>query len=59
MSTTIEWAGSLVGSTGKVATYGFSYPGLSQLLAAQRKPAGLTAISAGFTGGRPYQDGST
>ena len=28
------------GSTGKVATYGFSYPGLNQLLAAQRKPAG-------------------
>ena len=56
VSTTIEWAGRLPGSTGKVATYGFSYPGLGQLLAAQRKPAGLTAISPGFTGGRPYQD---
>ena len=53
---TIEWASRLSGSTGKVATYGFSYPGLDQLLAAQLGPAGLAAISPAFTGGRPYQD---
>ena len=53
---TIEWASRLSGSTGKVATYGFSYPGLNQLLAAQLSPAGLAAISPAFTGGRPYQD---
>ncbi len=56
VSTTIEWASRLPGSTGKVATYGFSYPGLNQLLAAQRKPAGLAAIAPAFTGGRPYED---
>jgi len=56
LSTTIEWASRLPGSTGKVATYGFSYPGLNQLLAAQRNPAGLAAISPAFTGGRPYED---
>lgn len=56
VSATIEWAGRLPGTTGKVATYGFSYPGLNQLLAASRKPEGLAAISPAFTGGRPYQD---
>lgn len=56
VATTIEWAGRLPGSTGKVATYGFSYPGLNQLLAAQRKPAALEAIAPAFTGGRPYSE---
>jgi putative CocE/NonD family hydrolase len=56
VSATIAWAGSLAGTTGKVATYGFSYPGLNQLLAAQRRPPGLAALSPAFTGGRPYED---
>ncbi|MFN8186098.1 MAG: CocE/NonD family hydrolase [Gaiellales bacterium] len=56
VATTIEWASRLEGSSGKVATYGFSYPGLNQLLAAQRRPAGLASISPAFTGGRPYAE---
>jgi putative CocE/NonD family hydrolase len=56
LSATIAWASSLPGTTGKVATYGFSYPGLNQLLAAQRRPPGLAAVSPAFTGGRPYED---
>jgi putative CocE/NonD family hydrolase len=56
VATTIEWASRLPRSTGKVATYGFSYPGLNQLLAAQHRPGGLAAISPAFTGGRPYTD---
>lgn len=56
LSATIEWAASLPGTTGTVATYGFSYPGLNQLLAAQRRPRGLAAIAPAFTGARPYED---
>jgi uncharacterized protein len=56
MATTISWASSLPGTTGRVATYGFSYPGLNQLYAAQRRPPELAAISPAFTGGRPYED---
>jgi putative CocE/NonD family hydrolase len=56
VSATIAWASALPGSTGKVATYGFSYAGLNQLYAAQRRPRGLAAISPAFTGARPYED---
>ena len=56
VSATIAWASTLPGTTGQVATYGFSYPGLNQLYAAQRRPQGLAAVSPGFTGGRPFED---
>ncbi len=56
VSATIAWASELPGTTGRVATYGFSYQGLNQLYAAQRRPRGLAAISPAFTGGRPYED---
>jgi putative CocE/NonD family hydrolase len=56
MTATIAWASALPGTTGKVATYGFSYPGVNQLYAAQRRAPGLAAIAPSFTGGRPYED---
>ncbi len=52
----IEWAATLEGCDGRVATYGFSYPGLNQLLAAQEQPASLHAIAPGFTAGSPYRE---
>ena len=45
----IEWAARLPGADGRVATYGFSYPGLNQLLAADLRPPALVAISPAFT----------
>jgi putative CocE/NonD family hydrolase len=45
----IEWAARLPGADGRVATYGFSYAGLSQLLAADLRPPALVAISPAFT----------
>jgi putative CocE/NonD family hydrolase len=53
---TIEWCARLPGSDGQVATYGFSYPGLNQLLAAQSQPVGLKAIAPAFTAGSPYAE---
>ncbi|MFQ5426242.1 MAG: CocE/NonD family hydrolase, partial [Gaiellales bacterium] len=52
----IEWASTLAGGDGRVATYGFSYPGLGQLLAAQRKPDGLACIAPALTAGSPYRE---
>ena len=52
----IEWAAQLEGCDGRVATYGFSYPGLNQLLAAQEHPAPLEAIAPSFTAGSPYRE---
>jgi putative CocE/NonD family hydrolase len=56
LATTIEWAATLPGSNGRVGTYGFSYPGLSQLLAAQVAPPSLATISPSFTGSSPYAE---
>jgi putative CocE/NonD family hydrolase len=42
---TVEWAASLPFSDGRVVTYGFSYQGLNQLLAAARRPRGLVGIA--------------
>jgi uncharacterized protein len=47
---TIAWAAQLPGSNGRVATYGFSYPGAVQLLGAAEQPAELVCIAPGFTG---------
>jgi putative CocE/NonD family hydrolase len=53
---TIALARQLPGADGRVATYGFSYPGLNQLLAAQRKPEGLTTICPAFTASSPFRE---
>jgi len=55
---TIIWASKLPGTTGNVGTYGFSYAGTSQLLAAGEKPAGLEAAAIGCSGSDFY-DGWT
>ena len=36
----VEWTAGLDGCDGRVITYGFSYPGLIQLLTAARRPRG-------------------
>lgn len=41
---TIEWAAGLEGSSGRVGTYGASYAGYAQLLAAATRPPSLGAI---------------
>ncbi len=53
---TIALARQLPGADGRVATYGFSYPGLNQLLAAQHKPEGLVSICPGFTAPSPFRE---
>lgn len=40
----VEWAAARPGSTGEVGMYGFSYQGMTQLLAAAAKPPALRAI---------------
>ncbi|MGI9659196.1 MAG: CocE/NonD family hydrolase, partial [Gaiellaceae bacterium] len=52
----VEWAAELEDCDGQVATYGFSYPGLNQLLAAQENPGPLQAIAPSFTAGSPYRE---
>jgi putative CocE/NonD family hydrolase len=54
----VEWAAGLTGSNGKVAMYGFSYPGATQLLAAATSPPSLAAIAPGFTSPN-FHDGWT
>lgn len=56
LAATIAWARTLPGADGRVATYGFSYPGLNQLLVAQHRPEGLVAIAPAFTAGSPYRE---
>ena len=50
----IEWAARLPGSSGAVGMYGYSYPGLVQLLAAMERPPSLAAICPGFTSSQAY-----
>jgi uncharacterized protein len=52
---TIEWAAGLPGSNGRVGMYGFSYPGLIQLLAAAEQPPSLVTICPAFTGAQAYE----
>jgi putative CocE/NonD family hydrolase len=54
----IEWAASLPGSNGRVGTYGFSYPGACQVLAARERPPSLITMCPGFTASR-YHNGWT
>lgn len=52
----VEWAAALPGSTGRVGTYGFSYAGATQLLAATQKPPALACCAPGFTSSDYYAD---
>ena len=54
----VEWAARLDGVDGRVATYGFSYPGATQLLAATERPPSLVAICPGMTASQ-YWEGWT
>ncbi|MCC6222606.1 MAG: CocE/NonD family hydrolase [Thermoleophilia bacterium] len=51
----VEWAARLPGADGRVAMYGFSYPGAAQLLAAAERPPSLVAICPGLTAGQFYE----
>ena len=51
----IEWAARLPGSNGQVGTYGFSYPGYQQLLAACTAPPSLATMCPGFTSAQAYE----
>jgi uncharacterized protein len=46
---TIGWLRSRTESNGKVGMYGFSYHGMTQLLAASAQPEGLVCIAPGMT----------
>ena len=51
----VEWAARLPGADGRVAMYGFSYPGATQLLAATERPPSLVAICPGMTASQHYE----
>jgi len=51
---TIAWLRSRPESNGRVGMYGFSYQGMTQLLAAAEQPEGLQCISPGMTAGDLY-----
>jgi len=51
----VEWAARLSGGNGKVAMYGFSYVGATQLLAATLRPSSLVTICPGFTASQYYE----
>ena len=46
---TISWLRAREESNGRVGMYGFSYQGMTQLLAAAKQPEGLQCISPGMT----------
>ncbi len=46
---TIQWLRSRPESNGKIGMYGFSYQGMTQLLAAAEEPEGLVCIAPGMT----------
>jgi hypothetical protein len=48
-SDTIEWVAAQDWCTGAVGTYGFSYPGISQLLAGTQAPPSLRAMAPAMT----------
>jgi putative CocE/NonD family hydrolase len=51
---TIAWLRTRPESNGRVGMYGFSYQGMTQLLAAAEQPEGLLCISPGMTAGDLY-----
>jgi predicted acyl esterase len=52
---TVEWAASLDSSDGRVGMYGFSYQGMTQLLAASLAPRGLRAIAPAMCSSDPTE----
>jgi putative CocE/NonD family hydrolase len=52
---TIAWLQTRPESTGRVGMYGFSYQGMTQLLAAAEQPEGLVCIAPGMTAHDLYQ----
>ncbi len=52
---TVEWAAALPGSSGKVGMYGFSYGGLTQMMAASLGPPHLTCICPAFCTPQLYE----
>ena len=52
----VQWAAQLPHSNGQVGMYGFSYQGMTQLYAAQTKPAALKALAPAMVGYDLYQD---
>jgi putative CocE/NonD family hydrolase len=54
----VEWAARLPGADGRVAMYGYSYVGATQLLAATERPPSLAAVAPGFTSSQ-YHEGWT
>ena len=48
---TVEWLAARPDCTGRVGMYGFSYQGMTQLLAAVRRPRGLRCIAPWMTAG--------
>lgn len=53
---TVKWAAQLPHSDGQVGMYGFSYQGMTQLHAAQNRPAALKTIAPAMTGYHLYED---
>ncbi|MGB6015345.1 MAG: CocE/NonD family hydrolase, partial [Nodosilinea sp.] len=53
---TVQWAAALPQSSGAVGMYGFSYQGMTQLYAAERKPPALRAIAPAMVGYDLYAD---
>jgi uncharacterized protein len=51
---TIAWLRGRPESTGRVGMYGFSYQGITQMLAAAQQPEGLVCIAPGMTAGDLY-----
>jgi predicted acyl esterase len=51
----IAWAAGLEFCDGRVATYGFSYQGMAQLLAAARRPPALWAVAPLQCAAGPYE----
>jgi putative CocE/NonD family hydrolase len=51
----VEWAAGLPSSDGRVVMFGYSYPGLIQLLAATTQPPSLVGICPGFTSSQAYE----
>ncbi len=56
---TVTWAAQLPGSDGQVGMYGFSYQGMTQLQAAEARPAALKTIAPAMTGYHLYEDWAT
>ncbi len=52
---TIEWCAAQPWCSGKVGSFGFSIPGINQLLAAALKPPPLAACAPGFYPGGMYE----